>query len=123
MRKTTADQHPCGALHVSRIPPEQKNGFLRCSAYLLNTAGAKPDRLLSGKFPSLRKSKHRWRNSLRSTPTPNSSRTPQKEPNSVALSARATSLGNGPPVPAVYDHHAGANCSAGKPPPRGNPGL
>jgi hypothetical protein len=26
-------------------------------------------------------------------------------------------------APAVYFHHAGANCSAGNPPPIGNPGL
>jgi hypothetical protein len=39
--KTTADQHPRGALRVYRIPLEQK-----------------PDRLLSGKFPSLQKSVH-----------------------------------------------------------------
>jgi hypothetical protein len=41
MSKTTADQHPRGALCVSRIPQDQKNGFPRCSAYLLNTTGAK----------------------------------------------------------------------------------
>jgi hypothetical protein len=39
MGKITADQHPRGG--VSRIPPEQKNGFLRCSAFLLNSAGVK----------------------------------------------------------------------------------
>jgi hypothetical protein len=31
MSKTTADQHV--VLFVNGIPPEQKNGFLRCSAY------------------------------------------------------------------------------------------
>jgi hypothetical protein len=77
MRKTTADQHPRGALHVSRIPPEpKKNSFLRCSAYLWNTAGAKTRQVALWEIP---------------------------------LSAEI--------------HHAGANCSAGNPPPRVNHGL
>jgi hypothetical protein len=39
MHKATADQR--GALRVSRIPPEQKNCFMRGSAYMLNTEGVK----------------------------------------------------------------------------------
>jgi hypothetical protein len=77
MRKTTAGQHPCGAL---RFSPNQN-----------------PDRLLSGKFPSVRKSEHPRSNSLRNTPPPKSSRTPQEKPHFVALSAGAISHGNGAP--------------------------
>jgi hypothetical protein len=51
MSKIIADQHPRGALLVSRIPPEQKNGFLRCSAYLLNTAGAKTRQVALREIP------------------------------------------------------------------------
>jgi hypothetical protein len=51
MRKTTADQHPRGALCVFRIPPEQKTGFLRFSAYLLNIARAKTRQVALRKIP------------------------------------------------------------------------
>jgi hypothetical protein len=78
-------------LFVFRIPPEQT-----------------PDRLLSGKFPSLRKSEYRPSNSLRNT-----------------LLQRAVELPRSilSSPPAVSYHYAGANCSVGNPPPRGNPGL
>jgi hypothetical protein len=51
MHKTTADQHPCGALCVSRILPKQKNWSLRCSAYLLNTAEAKTRQVALWEIP------------------------------------------------------------------------
>jgi hypothetical protein len=82
MRKITADQNLRGALRFSRIPAEQKNGFLRCSVYLLNIT-SKPERLLS----SL--SNYLWNN-----PPPKSSRTPQEEPHFVTW---ANSYGNGAP--------------------------
>jgi hypothetical protein len=125
MRKTTADQHPSGALRVSRIPPEQKSGFLRCFAYLLNTNREKPDRLPSCKLPSLQKYEHSQSNPLRDTPF---QRAVELRRRSLIFS-RCTPE---PPLaemvllrgaPAVYFHHAGANCSVGNPPPRGNPGL
>jgi hypothetical protein len=97
MCKTTADQHPHGALRVSRILPEQKTSFMRCSAYLLNTTGAKTIQValreipLSAEIQTLPK-----KLSLDATP-PKSSRTPQEEPHFVALSAGATSCINGAP--------------------------
>jgi hypothetical protein len=71
-------------------------------------------------------SEHCRSNSLRAPPPPKSTRTPQEEPHFVALSAGATSPGNGAlkrSVSAVYFHHAVANRSSGHTPPRGNPGL
>jgi hypothetical protein len=84
----------CVSLEYRR---SKKTGFLRCSAYLLNTTGLIPNRLLSGKFPSLQKSEHRRSNSLWNTPPLMSRRTPQEEPHFIALSAGATSHGNGTP--------------------------
>jgi hypothetical protein len=97
MRKTTADQLPRGSLRVSRKLPEQKNSFLRCSANLLITAGAKTRQVALQEIPSMRKSEHDRSNSLRNTSPPKSGRTPQEEPLFVALSSGATSSGNDAP--------------------------
>jgi hypothetical protein len=95
-------------LCVNRIPPEQKNPVSWDALRISNTAGAKPDSLLSGKFPSLRNSEYRRSNSPRNTLL------------QIAVELRWSNLSS---PPAVSYHHALANCSAGNPPPRGNPGL
>jgi hypothetical protein len=47
MREKTADQYPHGALRVSSV----KNRFPECSAYLLNTAGAKTRQVALWEIP------------------------------------------------------------------------
>jgi hypothetical protein len=118
MHKTTDDQHPRGALPVSRI---QKNRFpevlacvlveyrqgknqTACSLGNLNTAGA----TLCGTSILQRAVELRKRSLilLRCPPEP-----PFAE---MALRRGA---------PAVYFHHAGENCTVGNLPPKGNLGL
>jgi hypothetical protein len=125
MCKTTGDQHPGGALRVSRIPPEQKTIFLRCSVYLLNTVGAKTRQVALREIPLSVE--------IQTLPEQLSQEHPfskeqQNSRRSLILSCFLTEhplveimLRNG--APAVYFHHTGTNCSAGNPPPRGNPGL
>jgi hypothetical protein len=64
--------------------------------------------LLFGKFPSLRNSKYRRSSS------------PWNTLLQIGIEFRRS---NPSSPPAVFYHHARANCSAGNPPPRRNPGL
>jgi hypothetical protein len=89
MRKTTADQHPRVALCVSRILLEKKKRFPEVICVHVEYSRSKNQ--------TLQKSEHRWSNSLRNTPPPKSSRTPQEEPHFVAQSTGATSCRNGTP--------------------------
>jgi hypothetical protein len=127
MHKTTADQHPRGALRViSTIPPEQKNRFLRCSAYLLNTAGAKTRQVALREIPLSVENPNTAGATLSGTPLLQRAlelrrrslillRCPPEQPLSEMVLWRG--------APAVFFHHAGANCSVGNPHPTGNPGL
>jgi hypothetical protein len=99
------------------------SGDALCSFWI--SPKQKPDRLLSGIFPSLRKSEHRQSNSLG---TPILQRAVEFCRRSLILLccqlkpplAEMNLLGG---APVVFFNHTGANCSAGNPPPRGNPGL
>jgi hypothetical protein len=86
-----AKQNTHVVLCVNRIPPEQK-----------------PDSLLSGKFPSLRKYEYCRSSSPWNTLLQRAIEFPRSELFSP---------------PAVSYHRAGAKSAAGNPPPRGNPGL
>jgi hypothetical protein len=72
------------------LSPEQKKRFSEVLCVFRIPREQRPDSLLSGKFPSLRKSEYRWSNSLKNT-----------------LRSHLSS------PTAVFYHHAGANCSAG----------
>jgi hypothetical protein len=95
-------------LCVNKIPPDQKNQFPEVLCVFRIPPEQTPDSLLSGKFPSLQKSEYRQSNSNRNTLLQR------------AVELRRSNLFS---LPAVSYQHAGANCSAGNPPPSGNPGL
>jgi hypothetical protein len=103
-----AEQNPHVVLCMNRIPPEQKKTISLGALHIMNTADAKPDSLLSGKFLFLRNSEYRRSSSPRNTLL------------QIALELRRSCLSS---PPAVSYHHTRANCSAGNPPPRENPGL
>jgi hypothetical protein len=86
---------------VNRIPPEQKTGFLRCSAYF--EYGWSKNQTVCSLENSPRWSSSPWNTLLKR-----------------AVNLRRSNLSS---PPAFSYHHAGANCSVGNPSPRENPGL
>jgi hypothetical protein len=126
MRQTKAGKHPRGAQRVSRLPLEQKKQFpeVLCVpveyCWSKNQTGCSP-----GNSPLCRNPNTRS-NSLSGTPLLQ---------RAVELRRRSLNLSRCSPepplaemvlrrgAPAAYFYHAGANCSAGNPPPRGFPGL
>jgi hypothetical protein len=95
----SAEQKTHVKLCVNGIKAGAKKRFPAVLCEFLIPPEQKPDSLLSGKFPFLRKSEYR----LSSSP----------------LFQRAVELhrSNIASPPAASYHHAGANCSAGNPPP------
>jgi hypothetical protein len=83
-----AEQNTHVELCVNRIPPEQKNGFLRCSAC---TAGAKTRQFALQEIPLSAEIRIPPEQFSPEHPPPKSSRPPMEEPHFVALSAGATS--------------------------------
>jgi hypothetical protein len=102
-----AEQNTHVVLCMKRIPTEQKKQFPEVLCVFRIPPEQKPDSLLPGKFPSLRKSEY------------HRSSSPWNTLLQRAVELRRSNLSS---PPAVSYHHAGANCSAGNP-PRGNPGL
>jgi hypothetical protein len=104
-------------LCMNRIPPETKTGFLRGSVYFKyrqskNQTVCSPENSLLCEIPNTAGA------TLTGTPSSN-----ERELRKKRLNMLRYHRSNLSSPPAVSYHHAGANCSAGNPPPRGNPGL
>jgi hypothetical protein len=105
-------------LCVNRIWPEQKKQFPEVLCIFQIRPELKPDSLLSEKFPSLANPNIAGA-TLSGTPSSKEQKNSAGGA-SFCCTVRRSHLSS---PPAVSYHQAGANCSAGNPPPRGNSGL
>jgi hypothetical protein len=103
-----AEQNTHMVLCVNRIPPEQKNRFPEVLLRILNTTRANTRQFALWEI--------HFSAEIRIPPEQLSWNTLLQR----AVEFRRSNLSS---TPAASYHHAGANCSAGNPPPRGNTEL